>query len=327
MSLRLEHLLESGGFALPESGDIAVFGAVAGADLAPLPKARLRLVSRVKPDHDALVAAGYTVVERAPESAALAVVLLPRAKARARAMVAEALALAGKAIIDGQKHDGIDGLLREMRARTVCSEPYSKAHGKIFVAEAGDFADWAQAGEPGRNADGFVTAPGVFSADGIDPGSRLLAGALPLSLKGHVADFGAGWGYLATEILKREGVETLDLVEADGAALDCAKANVSDARARFHWADATRWRPDAPLDAVVMNPPFHEGRKGVPELGQAFIRNAAASLAPAGRLYMVANRHLPYEAVLGEVFREVAEIGGDSRFKLLQAARPARKGR
>ena len=324
---RLSLFAENGGVALPE-GDIAVFGAGAGADLAAFPRDRLKLVSRVKPDHDRLKAAGFTVVTDAPDAAALAIVFLPRAKAQARAMVAHALALAGRAVIDGQKTDGIDSLLREMRGRAdvTVGEPYSKAHGKVFVAEAvaGGLADWAEAGRPAQNRDDYCTMPGLFSADGVDPGSKLLAAALPAKLGRAVADFGAGWGYLAGEILKRGDVETLDLIEADLDALDCAMANVTDNRARFRWADATTWATRATLDCVVMNPPFHEGRKGVPELGAGFIRNAAASLAPAGRLFLVANRHLPYEAVLAERFREVSEIGGDNRFKLLQAARPSR---
>ena len=85
--------------------------------------------------------------------------------------------------------------------------------------------------------------------------------------------------------------------------------------------------PRTPFNWVVMNPPFHEGRKGVPDLGRAFIRNAAANLSPSGQLFMVANRHLPYEAALREHFREVTELSGDNRFKLFAASRPARPNR
>lgn len=306
-----------------------MFGAVAGHDLSALPKQRLRLVARMKPDIDALRAAGFEVAVDAPETAVLALVIVPRAKAEARAMLASAIDLAGQVIVDGQKTDGIDSLYRDMRKRAICSPSYSKAHGKTFVAQAGkgSFADWAQSGERTRNKDGFVTQPGVFSADGVDPASRLLAAALPGKLGRHVADFGAGWGFLGAEILKHDKVQTLDLIEADHIALDCARLNLDDARARFHWADATDWKPDTALDAIVMNPPFHQGRKGVPELGQAFIRNAAACLTPGGRLYMVANRHLPYEQVLADSFREVSEIGGDGRYKIFQASRPSRKRR
>ena len=326
---RLALFLRGGGLALPEAGDIAVFGAGADTDLSGLPKDRLALVARMKPDVDALTASGYRVDVKAPEHAEIAVVFLPRAKAEARVLVARAVDLAGRVVVDGAKTAGVDSLYREIRTRAAVSPAYSKAHGKCFVLEAaaGSFADWARSGEAARNADGFLTSPGVFSADAIDPGSALLALALPKKLGRSVADFGAGWGYLAARILQNDGVETLDLVEADHAALACARENISDRRARFHWADATRWAPQAPLDTIVMNPPFHEGRKGVPELGRAFITNAAACLAPGGRLFMVANRHLPYEEALTGAFGVVRELDGDGRFKLFEAARPTRKRR
>jgi 16S rRNA (guanine1207-N2)-methyltransferase len=326
---RLSLFLEESGMDLPETGTIAVFGPVPPLALAGLPKERLRLVCHQKPAFDQLQAAGFAVDTKAPESAALAVVFLPRAKPQARALVAQALALAGEVVIDGQKSDGIDSLYREMRARAEVSEAFAKAHGKTFRARASGaaFADWLQPGAPQTNAEGFVTCAGVFSADGIDPASRLLAEALPAVLGARVADLGAGWGYLGTQILQRENVERLDLVEADLVALECAKANISDTRARFHWADATRWTPEGAVDAVVMNPPFHQGRKGLPELGQAFIAAAAGMLAPNGRLWMVANRHLPYEKAVAAHFRESEEIGGDTRFKIIQAARPTRKRR
>nr|WP_322866953.1 methyltransferase [Aquicoccus sp. G2-2]MEA1114264.1 methyltransferase [Aquicoccus sp. G2-2] len=324
---RLSLYLENAGMDLPETGAIAVFGPVPPIALNGLPKERLRIVCHVKPDFDQLQAAGYSVGTEAPESAALAIVFLPRAKQQARALVAAALALAGDVIIDGQKSDGIDSLYREMRDRAQVSEAFSKAHGKTFRARAGGdaFADWVQSGVAQENAAGFVTRAGVFSADGIDPASRLLAETLPKVLGAHVADLGAGWGYLGAQILQRESVQRLDLVEADLAALECAQANISDPRAQFHWADATRWIAEGRLDAVVMNPPFHQGRKGLPELGQAFIAAAAKMLAPSGRLWLVANRHLPYEKAVTAHFREAGEIGGDTRFKIIQAARPTRK--
>ncbi|MDU8929556.1 class I SAM-dependent methyltransferase [Alisedimentitalea sp. MJ-SS2] len=326
MTLRLTHLLESGGGVLPESGEIVVFGPVTVTDLAPLPRERLRLICREKPQFDRLKAAGFDVLETPPDHAALSIVFLPRAKKQARAVIARAMEKSDAVIIDGQKTDGIDSVLREMRKRTTCSQPYSKAHGKIFTAQPanGVFEDWTEGGAPKQIVDGFTTVAGVFSADGIDPASRLLAAALPDRLKGRVADFGAGWGYLSAEILKHPGIDTLDLVEADNAALDCARINITDPRAHFHWADATSWKSEKPLDAVIMNPPFHEGRKGVPELGRDFIRNAARNLSPSGRLYMVANRHLPYEAALRESFREVEELPSDNRFKLFAASRPSR---
>ena len=117
-----------------------------------------------------------------------------------------------------------------------------------------------------------------------------------------------------------EQAKALDLVEADHLALACARRNVTDPRAAFHWADATRFRPERRYDAVVTNPPFHTGRAAEPGLGVAFITAAAAALAPQGALWLVANRQLPYEAALTRLFREVREIGGDKGFKVLSAS-------
>jgi 16S rRNA (guanine1207-N2)-methyltransferase len=47
-------------------------------------------------------------------------------------------------------------------------------------------------------------------------------------------------------------------------------------------------------------------------------------LHPGGTLWLVANRHLPYAAVLSECFREVEETGADPGFRLTRAARPRR---
>ena len=73
-----------------------------------------------------------------------------------------------------------------------------------------------------------------------------------------------------------------------------------------------------------MNPPFHTGRAADPALGIAFIAAAARALTGSGQLWMVANRHLPYEAALRDRFKTVEELGGDAAFKLFHATRPKR---
>ena len=139
-----------------------------------------------------------------------------------------------------------------------------------------------------------------------------------------MVDFGAGWGYLSRAVLAREGVKSLDLIEADSRALDCARKNVPDDRARFLWEDATTYKPPKNWSGSVMNPPFHSGRAADPDLGRAFIDSAARLLGPSGRLYLVANRHLPYETRLTELFKNVTDMGGDARFKLISADAPKR---
>ena len=324
-SARLEMALESGLWPLPTEGIIAVIRPRVGDDLSALPKDRVEVVTGFKPDADWFAGRGYRVVTRAEGPWAAAVVCLPRARAQGQALIAEAaarVAPGGPVAVDGQKTDGVDAMLKDLRGRVALSEALSKAHGKIAVFPAGPgLEDWAA--RPAE-VDGFRTVAGVFSADGIDRGSALLAAALPGEMKGKVADLGAGWGYLARAVLDRAGVKECHLVEAEADALDCARVNLTDERAVFHWADATALRLPKLMDHVVMNPPFHAGRDADPALGLAFIGAAARALAPDGVLWLVANRHLPYDRALKALFREVQEIGGDAAFRVVRASYPIR---
>lgn len=323
-SARLDMALESGAFVVPPLGDIAVLSPQVGDDLSALPKDRVVVLTGFKPDFDHFQRQGYRM-ETA--GAAAAILCLPRAKAEALALIARAFALlppGAPLLVDGQKTDGVDGVLKLARAAGLgTGEVISKAHGKACVLAAGPVPEGWES-RLHQVEGGFVTRPGVFSADGPDRGSVLLAAALPEKLYGRVADLGAGWGYLARAILTRPDVRSLDLVEADRAALDCARINVTDPRAQFHWADATTFKPAQPWDAVVMNPPFHISRAADPELGAGFLRAAHRGLLSGGTLWLVANRHLPYDRVLTPLFRTVEDIGGDAVFRLTRAAHPIR---
>ena len=251
---------------------------------------------------------------------ALAVVCCTRSKHQTADLIAQAAACAEIVVVDGQKTDGIDSHYKALRKLTAVQGTITKAHGRLFWF-AGTQLPSLRAVD--QNFGGFVTQSGVFSAGAVDPASALLAESLPEHVAGDVLDLGAGWGYLSAQILKRNAVTRLDLVEADHFALNCAKRNICDPRAAFHWADARDWT--GVYDAVVMNPPFHTGREGDPELGRVFIAAARRCLGPKGTLYMVANRHLPYETTLEQCFAKVLELPGNGRFKLFQASRPKRK--
>ncbi|KKM22596.1 hypothetical protein LCGC14_1623670 [marine sediment metagenome] len=300
---RLLLALDGDGVELPSEGIIAVFQPPLDADLPGLDKDRVQIIQAFKPDYDAWAARGYDVVRNVKDRYAACIVCLPRAKNEARALIADACEVCdGIVVIDGQKTDGVDSILREMRTRvTVCG--------------------------PSLTDGGFWTAPGVFSADGVDLASALLVDALPENLGSEVADLGAGWGFLSAHALTRESIKKIYLIEAGHMALECARRNVTDERAEFIWEDATIWEPPHRMDTVIMNPPFHIGRAAEPQIGQAFVAAAARILSPQGKLWMVANRHLPYEAELKTRFVHVEEIGGDARFKLFHAARPLRKRR
>ncbi|UVF19480.1 class I SAM-dependent methyltransferase [Microvirga terrae] len=167
---------------------------------------------------------------------------------------------------------------------------------------------------------GLWTWPGVFSWNRPDPGSVLLEQTLPV-LNGRGADFGCGIGTLARTVLASPKVERLTLIDIDRRAVDMARRNVEDPRAEVRWTDIRSGIDLNGLDFVVMNPPFHDGGVEDQSLGQAFIRRAAEALRPGGVLWLVANRHLPYEAVLKSLFKRVAPKVEANGYKIYEAVR------
>lgn len=169
----------------------------------------------------------------------------------------------------------------------------------------------------------LLTLPGTFSCDHVDPGSALLARCLP-PLSGRIADFGAGWGYLAHRLLQQEKPPPhIDLFEADANALEMARQNLK-AREKslgFFWHDLLSEPVPGSYDAVVMNPPFHDLRDASAGIGRGFISAAAKALKQGGQLWMVANRHLPYEEILKTSFSSWRNVGDEGGFKVLTAQR------
>ena len=164
---------------------------------------------------------------------------------------------------------------------------------------------------------GLWSQPGVFSWDRIDPGSAKLVELIP-NLAGRGADLGCGIGVLDGPILASPAVTELTCVDLDRRAVACAEHNLNDPRARVVWGDARAAGLEA-LDFVVMNPPFHDGGSEDKALGIAFLRAAADMLRKGGTCWIVANRHLPYEAALAAAFSEVAvraDLGG---YKIFEA--------
>lgn len=302
------------GFRLPDGFDVA-----------------LHLVQGFRPHFRALRAAGHAVTPQGEGSGFdAALVLAGRHRGQNELRIAEAIervAPDGLIVVAGGKEDGIDSLRKRINALVALEGHLPKHHGVAFwFRRAGlEAAAALRAANPDPIVEGrFRTAPGMFSFDRVDAGSRLLVENLPDGLTGHAADFCAGWGYLATEVAARSpGLTGLDLYEADFEALEAARRNVGDdgVEPRFFWTDLLAEPVERRYDTIVMNPPFHSGRAAEPGLGAGIIRAAAKALKPGGRLVIVANRQLPYEQVLSAAFSNHAEIARDGMFKVFSARR------
>ena len=170
----------------------------------------------------------------------------------------------------------------------------------------------------------YWSQPGVFSWDRIDEGSAKLSQFLSSEkLKGKGSDFGCGYGYLSCQILHNHvDVAHMTALDADARAVECTKRTLAEfsGRSDVRWADAEQGENlPSLLDFIVMNPPFHKGGKALPEVGRAFVSQAAKSLRKNGILWMVANAHLPYEDVLNEEFARVEKMSEEGGYKIFRA--------
>lgn len=163
--------------------------------------------------------------------------------------------------------------------------------------------------------------PGLFSWDRFDVGSAVLIEVLP-ALAGKVGDFGCGYGLLSLAALRSAAVTAVHGFDLDRRAIEAARRNIRDPRFTAKWVDLAANGPGVSnLDVVLMNPPFHQAGMENQALGQTLIARAADALRPGGVLWLTANRHLPYEAVLKARFRTVRLVTEDSGFKVYQAIR------
>ena len=324
-------------------GPVLFLRARDGAALRQFPLSQLVCEQSFRPDADLLERAGLRVVADAATDGVrypLVLVLPPRQREEARALLARAVQLAAPGGIvvaamtnnEGAKSGeadlkqlaGLAGTLTKFHCRTFWTRPLDGNGDGALLSQ------WAALDAPRRIEGGrYLSRPGVFAWNRVDPASALLVECLPTDIAGHGADLGAGWGFLSLSLLARNpGIAALDLYEAEARALALAKQNLAELASAvaldFHWHDVTAGLPKR-YDFIVSNPPFHtQSRADRPDIGQRFIAAAAEALKPGGRLWLVANRHLPYEQTLNERFGEVRVAGERDGFKVIAAIRARR---
>jgi 16S rRNA (guanine1207-N2)-methyltransferase len=295
-----------------------------------------------KPDSDLLRQSGMTLwsEENAEQRFKLILILPPRQREESRALFARAASLlqpGGRIVASVSNNEGARS--SETDLEKLCGAVHSLSKHKcraFWTAElqptnitAELQAQWQTLDAVRPIVDGrFVSRPGVFAWDRIDPASALLAAQLPKELQGRAADLGAGFGFLSHALLTQcPGITSLDVYEAEQRALQLAERNLASldkpARVACLWHDVTSGLSGS-YDVIVTNPPFHtQSRVDRPDIGQRFIAVAAAALKPGGQLWLVANRHLPYEAILDASFGTVKTVTEANGFKIIQATRAA----
>ena len=300
---------------------------------------RLSCQQTWKPRAAQLEAAGYQVDRNVQGKYPLVIVLPDPQRDLAVADLARAYDCLeeGGIVMAAQHNDaGAKKTEQHLKAAAGLVETLSKHHSRVFWSskEAGRpwneevLESWRQRGTMRRVMEGkWWSQPGLFSWDCIDEGSALLVNHLPKDLRGHAADLGCGWGFLSAHLLREcPDIDSLDLYDADADAFEPIRRNLgiipTRVKTRSLWRDVTEGIETARYDVIVTNPPFHDGKTTDPTIGMRFLAAAAGGLKSDGQLWLVANRQLPYENLLNELFEHCATMVEQKGFKVMQARRP-----
>jgi 16S rRNA (guanine1207-N2)-methyltransferase len=136
----------------------------------------------------------------------------------------------------------------------------------------------------------LTTDRGVFSRDGVDPGTKLLLLEAPAPpAEGNLLDLGCGYGAVALTLAARSPAATVWALDVNRRALALTAANAEA-------AGCPHVRPVTPEDvpaelrfaAIWSNPPVRIGKAALHQLLARWL----GRLEPGGRAQLVVHKHL-----------------------------------
>ncbi|MES2820392.1 MAG: class I SAM-dependent methyltransferase [Pseudomonadota bacterium] len=167
-----------------------------------------------------------------------------------------------------------------------------------------------------------ISLPGVFSHGRLDRGTALLLQHLDKLPSGHLLDFGCGAGVLGAALKRRFPHNRLTLLDVDAFAAASSRltlaANGLDAEVLT--GDGIDAAP-RDLNAILSNPPFHEGVHTDYQATEQLLRQAREHLKPGGELRLVANSFLRYQPLIEEHLGPCNTLAEGQGFRIYQAKR------
>tara|TARA_R110000787_G_scaffold78716_2_gene172100 strand:+ start:15734 stop:16810 length:1077 start_codon:yes stop_codon:yes gene_type:complete len=263
---------------------------------------------------------------------------ISKEKAVVEHIIAEAFSLlpgGGELILCGAKKEGIKRFA-SVAGECFSSVPDVHKHGfwytaRIIKTVTNDHV------APGRDESSYThlipvetgpgtvlyTKPGSFGAGKIDQGSIMLADYLPTFFQGFDApprsllDLGCGYGYL-TVCSARLGATRIVATDNCAAAINTCRANLDRLSIPAEVvADDCAEGITETFDAIICNPPFHQGFIADPGLTDKFLRSAANHLHAKSRALFVVNQFLALENTALRYFANVAVVAKTRSFKLV----------
>lgn len=166
-------------------------------------------------------------------------------------------------------------------------------------------------------------APGVFSAERVDPGTSVLLQHAPRPpATGAFLDLGCGWGPIALTLGLRSPGAQVWAVDVNDRALDLTRSNAGSlGLTNVHAGMAHDVPPDLRFDLIWSNPPIRVGKRVLHDLLLTWLPR----LAPSGVAYLVVQRNLGSDSLqrwLTEQGHPAERFTSVKGFRILQVTAP-----
>jgi len=169
-----------------------------------------------------------------------------------------------------------------------------------------------------------VATGGVFAGASIDIGTRAMLEVLDQAPTVRRAiDFGCGTGVLATALARSQPGAGIVASDVSGSAVASARltAEANGVRMETKRDDALSLEPNASVDLIVLNPPFHSGAAVHSGAATRMFEAAARVLRPGGELWTVWNSHLAYKPALRNAVGATREVLRTAKFTVTVSTR------
>lgn len=263
-----------------------------------------------------------------------AVIFVPKSKELLHYLLqnlASKLAKSTLIFLVGEKKGGVERAAKQLAEYGKCIKLDSARHCQFWqlklekIETPRPLSSWVKQYDiaVGQTTIQIQALPGVFSQSKLDVGTAVLLPYLEQVKSGKIADFGCGAGIIGCYLAKLNINHTIYALDVDAFALHSTQLTFEHNginQTQFNILPVSNFS-DAPmeLDAIVSNPPFHQGIHTNYDASEGLCTQAKRHLKRGGELWIVANRFLNYPNLIEQSFGHCTLKADQNGFKVLYA--------